>query len=140
MLSVLTVNNTLTKEQLNEYPKEELIDLIENYQKYVKRVETKKKTDTKVETTLNYTSPKINPVKKLFTYQVDSPLLLNEKKTFFTQKATNDRYKVPGESEREVIRYKLIINILLSAAANEQRTDLISEVQHVLNHASFDMY
>lgn len=132
---MLNVHNTLTKEQLREHSKEQLIELIESYQKFVKTSNHKKRTITEVEDTLTFLSPKVHELKKTFSYDVDSPLGKSEQKTFFSQRTIGDQYKVPCESDLEIIKYKKIVSVLLDAAAQEQRTDLISDVQCILSNS-----
>lgn len=137
---MLSVNNNMTIEQLSEYNKEELIELIGHYQKYVSNNERNVKPLTKVESTLAYTSPKIDIVAQQSNYSYSRKYIpgyeIDNHKTFFTQKSiNNDEYKVPNEFEQETIRFKQIVNVLLNSAVNEQRTDLIEEVQNLLNRS-----
>lgn len=114
--------------------------MIESYQTHVKTSDGRRKSRNELETTLTYLSPKIHEVKKKFSYHVDSPLNKSDQKTFFSQKTICDQYKVLGDSEMEIVKYKKVVSVLLSAAASEQRTDLISDVQLILNDSRTDIF
>lgn len=139
-LSVLSINNTLTPEQLTEYRKDELIELIGNYQRYVKDIENKKKAKTGLETIFKFTSPKIDVLKRSFNYEMNLPREINDQKTYFRQHTSDKRFKVPTETEKDVIRYKEVVNVLLDDAVENQRTDLISEVQRILNNDAAKLF
>jgi len=124
----------MTKEQLNDYSKEELIYLIESYQNYVREMNVKKKPKNEVKQTFNFTSPRVTDIKTRFTYDDHSHFMINDSKNIVLQKANHDQYQVPTENEKAIIKYKQVVNLLLDAAATEQRTDLIAEVQDILNN------
>lgn len=120
-----------------EYSKEELVSLIELYQNSSKEVETRPRKRTEVAKTLNYTSPRIEALDN--KRRVGEEYKIEISKTLYSQKANDSQFKMPNESEKEMIKYKQVVNVLLSAAADEQRDDLITEVQIILTDSSLNM-
>lgn len=140
MLSSLVINKTMTKEQLNDYSKSELIDLIESYQNHIRNTESNEKAIYNIVQNFSYTYSKVENNESEFTLKKQKNIEISKTEPHIMQKSKHDEPKKIEDIEKNMIRYKHIVNTLLNAATNEQRNDLIIEIQQILDNSRDDIF